>query len=63
MTKVRTLTCLLLLISGFAQAAPKQPNILFIFTDDHAPHAISAYGSELIQTPNLDRIAKEGMTF
>ncbi|MEC8777830.1 MAG: sulfatase, partial [Verrucomicrobiota bacterium] len=54
------LPCLLLLVSGFAQAAPKQPNILFIFTDDHAPHAISAYGSELIQTPNLDRIAKEG---
>ncbi len=41
----------------------KRPNILFIFTDDHAPHAISAYGSKLIQTPNLDRIAKEGMTF
>ena len=41
----------------------KQPNILFIFTDDHAPHAISAYGSELIQTPNLDRIAKEGALF
>ena len=63
MKMVRTLPCLLLLVSGFAQAAPKQPNILFIFTDDHAPHAISAYGSELIQTPNLDRIAKEGMTF
>ncbi|MEK9633509.1 MAG: sulfatase-like hydrolase/transferase, partial [Opitutae bacterium] len=41
----------------------KAPNVLFIFTDDHAPHAISAYGSKLIQTPNLDRIAKEGMTF
>tara|TARA_B100000989_G_scaffold74834_1_gene52882 strand:- start:11958 stop:13547 length:1590 start_codon:yes stop_codon:yes gene_type:complete len=41
----------------------EQPNILFIFTDDHAPHAIGAYGSNLIQTPHLDRIAKEGMTF
>ncbi|HAE12293.1 MAG TPA: sulfatase [Opitutae bacterium] len=44
-------------------AAAKKPNILFIFTDDHAPHAIGAYGSKLIETPNLDRIAREGMTF
>jgi arylsulfatase A-like enzyme len=47
----------------FARAVAKPPNVLFIFTDDHAPHAISAYGSKLIETPNLDRIAKEGMTF
>ncbi len=40
-----------------------QPNILFIFTDDHAISAISAYGSKLIQTPNIDRIAREGMLF
>lgn len=40
-----------------------QPNILFIFTDDHATEAISAYGSKLNQTPNLDRLAKEGMLF
>ena len=40
-----------------------QPNILFIFTDDHAISAISAYGSKLIQTPNIDRIAREGMIF
>jgi len=42
---------------------PKRPNVLFIFTDDHASHAISAYGSKINQTPNLDRIAKEGMLF
>ncbi len=40
-----------------------QPNILFIFSDDHAYQAISAYGSRINQTPNLDRIAKEGMRF
>ena len=45
---------------GFAQ---DRPNILFIFTDDHAPHAMSCYGSKVNQTPNLDRIAKEGMLF
>lgn len=45
-----------------AAAAPK-PNILFIFSDDHAYQAISAYGSRLNRTPNIDRIAKEGMRF
>ncbi|MDB6121877.1 MAG: arylsulfatase family protein, partial [Pedosphaera sp.] len=44
-------------------AEPKRPNILFIMADDHAAHAISAYGSKINQTPNLDRIAKEGMRF
>lgn len=39
------------------------PNILFIFTDDHGPQAISAYGSRLNRTPNIDRIADEGMLF
>ncbi|MEL6676685.1 MAG: sulfatase [Bacteroidota bacterium] len=44
-----------------APSAP--PNILFIFTDDHALQAISAYGSMINQTPNIDRIAREGMLF
>ncbi len=38
-------------------------NILFIMTDDHAAHAISAYGSQINNTPNLDRIADAGMRF
>ncbi|HUG18155.1 MAG TPA: sulfatase [Planctomycetaceae bacterium] len=46
-----------------ADAADKRPNILFIFTDDHAAHAISCYGSNRNKTPNLDRIAHEGMRF
>ena len=41
----------------------KRPNILFIMSDDHAYQAISAYDSTLINTPNIDRIAKEGMLF
>lgn len=44
----------------------RRPNILFIFTDDHAPHAIGAYGgrlSELNPTPNIDRLAQQGMLF
>ena len=41
----------------------KQPNILFIMSDDHAYQAISAYSDKLIKTPNIDRIANEGMLF
>jgi arylsulfatase A-like enzyme len=37
-----------------------RPNIVFIFSDDHAQQAISAYGSNLMKTPNIDRIAYEG---
>ena len=40
-----------------------KPNILFIMSDDHAYQAISAYSDKLIKTPNIDRIAKEGMLF
>jgi len=43
--------------------AATKPNILFIMSDDHAAHALSAYGSRLNQTPNLDRIARDGMLF
>jgi arylsulfatase A-like enzyme len=42
----------------FAQS--KRPNIVVIFSDDHTQQTISAYGSKLMQTPNIDRIAKEG---
>lgn len=41
----------------------KRPNIIFIMTDDHASHALSCYGSKINKTPNLDRIATEGMLF
>jgi arylsulfatase A-like enzyme len=40
-----------------------RPNIVFIMSDDHAYQAISAYSDRLIQTPNIDRIAKNGMKF
>jgi arylsulfatase A-like enzyme len=40
-----------------------RPNILFIMADDHAAHAMSCYGSKINKTPNLDRIANEGMRF
>lgn len=49
------------------QKPPNEPpNILFIMTDDHAAHAISAYGGlyqDIAPTPNIDRLANEGMLF
>jgi arylsulfatase A-like enzyme len=41
----------------------KQPNIVFLFSDDHAIQAISAYGSTINKTPNIDRIGEEGAVF
>lgn len=46
-----------------SKASDARPNIVFIMSDDHAAHAISAYGSKLIKTPNIDRLANEGMKF
>lgn len=46
--------------------ADDRPNIVFIFTDDHAPHAIGAYGGllkDLNPTPNIDKLARQGMLF
>ena len=39
------------------------PNILVIFSDDHALRVLSAYGDSFVETPNIDRIAKKGMLF
>jgi arylsulfatase A-like enzyme len=53
-----------LMLSCSLQAADsKPPNIVFIFSDDHAYQAVSAYGHGLNQTPNIDRLAKHGMRF
>jgi arylsulfatase A-like enzyme len=41
--------------------AADPPNIVFIMSDDHAAHAIGAYGSRVNSTPHLDRLAREGM--
>lgn len=63
----------LLLTLAYTGCAPKQapprqelverPNIIFIFSDDHAAQAVGAYGSTINQTPNLDRLAREGVLF
>ena len=51
------------LFLSFKPDKQKRPNIIFIMSDDHAYQAISAYDNRLTQTPNIDRIAKEGMLF
>jgi arylsulfatase A-like enzyme len=50
-------------IAALGEEPAGRPNILFMFTDDHACHAIGAYGSKINETPNLDRLAREGMRF
>ena len=55
-----------LLLSGSAakaQQTGKRPNIIFIMTDDHGSQAMSCYGSKINKTPNLDRIANQGIRF
>ena len=58
-----TLLAVMSLFTCFAQQNKKAPNILIIFSDDHAYQTIGAYGSKLMPTPNIDRIAKEGAVF
>jgi arylsulfatase A-like enzyme len=58
------LACCTFLSAANASAADgKSPNILYIMADDHAAHAISAYGSKVNKTPNIDRVAAGGMRF
>jgi hypothetical protein len=57
-SKLITLAILVFILGNQCQAQ-KKPNIGIIISDDHAYQAISAYGSKLMQTPNIDRIAKE----
>lgn len=54
---------LLFLLLCSCAAAAQRPNIIYIMSDDHDNDAISAYNKQFIETPNIDRIAKEGMRF
>ncbi len=51
------------LVPWIASGADPRPNIVFIFTDDHCQQALSAYDDSRMITPNMDRIANEGMRF
>ena len=65
-TMVQWVVCALALLSARAASAAdaaQRPNIVFIFSDDHAYQAVGAYGSGLNKTPNIDRLANEGIRF
>jgi choline-sulfatase len=54
---------LAMLITADDGRAAKKPNIIFILTDNHGAWTLGCYGNKDIQTPNLDRMAAEGMQF
>jgi arylsulfatase A-like enzyme len=54
---------LALAAAAVAASPAARPNVVFIMSDDHAAQAISAYGSRVNQTPQIDRLAREGMLF
>lgn len=61
-----SLVCILLIYfikKEPVRSADNPPNIIFIMTDDHTKQAMSCYGSNINQTPNIDRIANKGVIF
>ena len=48
---------------AYAADSRSRPNIIYIMSDDHASHALSCYSSRINKTPNLDRLARQGMRF
>jgi arylsulfatase A-like enzyme len=60
---VATLILIFLFSCTYDRNQSQKPNIIFIMSDDHAYQAISAYSDHLIQTPNIDRIAQQGVLF
>jgi arylsulfatase A-like enzyme len=52
-----------MMMAGSVYAEPRRPNVLWICADDHAPYVCGAYGNKIVRTPNLDRLAAEGVRF
>ena len=70
MTRHSSLVCVLFfltlsitLIVNAAEESPKRPNIVFLMSDDHRWDALGCMGNKIIQTPNLDELAKNGVIF
>lgn len=55
--------CFVLVFYVTLKAQESRPNIVYIMSDDHAYQAVSAYGYDLNKTPNIDRLAEEGVLF
>ncbi|HYF37874.1 MAG TPA: sulfatase-like hydrolase/transferase, partial [Prosthecobacter sp.] len=60
--RVFSLVGMLVVLGAPVCAAPK-PNVLFILCDDLRQDALGCYGSQHVKTPNIDRLAKEGVVF
>lgn len=60
---IRTAVACALLASALPLKAQRKPNIVLIISDDHAYQAIGAYGGKNARTPNIDRLAREGVKF
>lgn len=62
-TVYAALLILLVSTSGVEANPPESPNIILLVTDDHRWDALGAYGNDVIRTPNIDRMAGEGVLF
>ena len=60
---IAVLTLIFCVSTALLQSQTGRPNIIYIMSDDHAYQAISAYGYGLNNTPNIDKLAREGMLF
>lgn len=63
LSRLGALSCLLCLSEPSSSAQDSQPNIIFIMADDLGYGDLGCYGQKLIQTPNIDRLATEGIRF
>jgi len=50
-------------VRGFGRSKMRRPNLIFLLTDDQAQWAVGAYGNDDIHTPNMDKLAEEGILF
>lgn len=50
-------------VAGFAGAAEKKPNLIFLMADDQNTLSVGCYGNPEVQTPNIDRLGRDGMIF
>lgn len=52
-----------LVVSAWGATTSPQPNIILVVSDDHGLDAMGAYGNPVIKTPNMDKLAAEGVRF
>ena len=60
---ITLLVACVLFTSGLSATPPDKPNVILIFADDLGPAMLGCYGQQLVKTPNIDRLAAEGMKF